>query len=225
MSDNTEDEGTEPRSPLPPADPKRTEPRRHEYPFRGLPKAEDQQPAPTAAAADDAAASTLRRVSVANIGLIEYLDAWVDKGVADGTLSIARGAEYREAIAARCAELGEVPHRRENVQVLSMKVGDILAIIAPVDNQFLMAQMGEYTKEFLEYVGVDGVEVVVFPPGTELRVLDRQEQAPPTEEAPPKIDIQVYNKPSQDPGASSARIRAVMADEVRHRALYGHGRG
>lgn len=119
--------------------------------------------------ADDAIAN---RLAEADIAFIEYLDAWIDKGLADGTLSIAKGAEYREAIARRCAELGEVPHLREHIVALSLKAGDVLAIVSPVDNPAPMARIHEFTRDLLDRAGINSVDIAVFPPGTEFHVLE-----------------------------------------------------
>lgn len=124
---------------------------------------------PSSFDADDAITN---RLAEGGIAFIEYLDAWIDKGIADGTLELGKAARYREAIARRCAELGEVPHRQEHIAHLDLKAGDILAVIAPMDSRTVMEQVAEHTRRFLKYVGVDGVEVMVFPPGTELRVLE-----------------------------------------------------
>lgn len=209
MTDNTEDPRTD--GPLPLPDPARTEPRGWEYPIGGA--------LPPLIGADEVA--SMRALSTAGIGFVEYLDAWVDKGIADGTLTIAKGTRYREAIARRCVELGEVPHRQEHIARLDLKPGDVLAVIAPADNRYLIKQMGEATKQFLKYVGVDGVEVIVFPPGTELRVLDRQPSVEQPEE--PSVHIQIHGSATDDSAATTARVRAVLAEETRRSALYGRG--
>jgi hypothetical protein len=125
---------------------------------------------PTPGLSDGAEAVVLGHVRAADIGFLDYLDAWVDKGIADGTLTVAKGAMYREAIAARCAVLGEVPHHLENVRLLDLKPGDVLAVTAPRDDAFLMRQLGEYVEQKLEDLDVKA-KIAVFPAGTELAVL------------------------------------------------------
>lgn len=185
---------------------------------------------PSSFDADDAIAN---RLADADIAFIEYLDAWIDKGIADGTLTIAKAAEYREAIAARCAELGEVPHVREHIAALKLKPGDVLALIAPRDSTILMQQLARETTRYLDYWNIKDVAVVVYPPGTEIRVLDRQpEEAasevdvqPEPEKAPLNINIQFHGGPTDGDASAAitARVRAVMAAEARRNALYGRG--
>lgn len=198
-------------------DGERTEPRRYPYPVGGMTEEE-----------------MLRHLHEASIDFVEYLDAWIDKGLHDGTLTLYTAAQYREAIAARCAELGEVPHVREHIAALKLKPGDVLALIAPSDSAVLMQQLATETTRYLDYWNIKGVAVAVYPPGTEIRVLDRQPEEtapevdvqPEPEKAPANINIQFHGGPA-DPDASSAitaRVRAVMAQEVRRNALYGQGR-
>lgn len=186
----------------------RTEPRRREYPTGGVLNEVYR----------DHEDIALNHLSGADIAFIEYLDAWIDKGLADGTLTIEKGARYREAIAARCAELGEVPHVREHMVALQLKAGDILGIVAPSESSNLMSSMARYARELLKLVGAEGVEVLVFPPGTEFHVLKPQ---PVAEQ--PTVHVQIHGGPDDGSAATSARIRAVMAEEVRRNALYGRG--
>lgn len=160
---------------------------------------------------DDTEDETLQRLNGADIAFIDFLDAWIDKGLADGTLTLAKAAYYREAIAARCAQLGEVPHRQEHIARLDLKAGDILALIAPSDSQVLMRQMSEHTKQFLQDAGVDGVEVVVFPRGTEIRILDRQPAAAAETSGSLREDL----KQVRDGSMTADRFRAMLAEEVR----------
>lgn len=140
----------------------RTEPRQSEYPTGGVPYE----------------AITLHHLhNTEDIACIDFLDGWIDKGIADGTLTIAKAARYREAIAARCAELGEVPSVRQHLLHLQLKPGDILGVVAPADNQALMQQINTSVTRFLDYAGIEGVKVVVFPPGTQLHVLTPSDNA------------------------------------------------
>jgi hypothetical protein len=137
------------------------EPRSFEYPTGGIPYD----------------TITLHRVhNTTDIAFIDFLDAWVDKGIADGTLTMEKAARYREAIAARCAELGEVPGVRGHLIRLDLKPGDILGVIAPFDNVSLMRQMADHLRLYLDRSGLAGVEIAVFPPGTKFRVLEGSAQ-------------------------------------------------
>jgi len=138
------------------------EPRRWEYPVGGVLNKVYR----------DHEDIALNHLGGADIQFIEYLDAWIDKGLADGTLTIEKGARYREAIVTRCAELGEVPHVREHIAALKLKPGDVLALIAPSDSTILMRQLATETTRYLDYWKIKGVAVAVYPPGTEIRVLE-----------------------------------------------------
>lgn len=180
--------------------------------------------------ADDDEFEPGRAVALADIPFIEWLDAWVDKCVADGTLTLAKAAEYREAIAARCVELGEVPHVRQHLVALQLKAGDILGIVSPSESSSLMSSMGRYASELLKAVGADGVGVLVFPPGTEFHVLEgaaTQVSDKVREYVDSKVQV-VEDKTAQASNSlleqlqqvragvmTTDRIRAMLAEEIR----------
>lgn len=114
----------------------------------------------------------LQHLRGADVNFLDYFDAWIDKSLRDGTLTLYTAAQYREAIAARTAELGAVPHIREHIAALKLKPGDVLALIAPSESAVLMRQLSEGTQRLLEYWNITGVAIVVYPPGTEVRVLE-----------------------------------------------------
>jgi hypothetical protein len=160
--------------------------------------------------------ATLDHLQDAGIAFVDFLDAWVDKGIADGTLTIDKAARYREAIAARCAELGEVPSVREHLMRLDLKPGDVLGVTAPVDSRVMMDQMATHLRRFLDYAGVRGVEVAVFPPGTEFRVL--------TPGADPAQDTvrQWAAQRLRDGVMSPEEMQRHLQSEVRLDAAYRH---
>jgi hypothetical protein len=105
----------------------------------------------------------LDHVRQADVTFLAWLDAWIDKSISDGTLTPEKASAYREAIAARCAQLGEVPNIVGAVQRLDIKPGDVVAVIAPVETPQVLRQMHEHLRAYLEGTGV---QAVIFPPGT-----------------------------------------------------------
>lgn len=134
-----------------------------EHPTPELPDAEDDQEV------------VLGHVRHADVVFLAWLDAWIDKSISDGTLTPEKASAYREAIAARCAQLGDVPNIVGAVQRLDIKPGDTLVFVAPVDNVTVVHRMHEQISAFLDGTGVQAIAV---PPGTEIKVLHPESQGP-----------------------------------------------
>lgn len=162
-----------------------------------------EHPTPELPDTDDQAV-VLEHVRHADVVFLAWLDAWIDKTIADGTLTPAKAGAYREAIAARCAQLGDVPNIVGAVQRLDIKPGDTLVFIAPTDNVSVVRRMHEQVKAYLDGTGVQAIAV---PSGTEIRVLH---PGPRTYEYP--VGLPAPGTPEYD--AMKAHWESAVADGV-----------
>jgi hypothetical protein len=112
--------------------------------------------------------TVLGHVRKADVVFLAWLDAWIDKSIRDGSLTPAKASKYREAIAARCVQLGEVPNIVGAVQRLDIKPGDTLVFVAPTNNVEVVHRMHEQVRAHLDGTGVHAIAVA---PGTEIKVV------------------------------------------------------